>query len=93
MTGCSDSYAKDSAHLRTIASADAQLHPFQSQLVDDVARIAEGPCQAVELGNDERVVRATRGKRDPQSRAFSIGASQTVIRIDLTGVDSKLRKS
>ncbi|GAB2462001.1 hypothetical protein GCM10027029_25600 [Conyzicola lurida] len=67
--------------------------PFEGEFVDDVARIAEGPCQAVELGNDERVASATRGKRDPQSRAFSIGASQAVIGVDVTGVDSKLRKS
>ena len=74
-------------------AAQVEAHLSDRQLVGNCPRIGEGPCQSIELGDDQGVALATRGECLTQTRSFTIGASQSVINVDPTLSYSKSGES
>ena len=70
--------------------ADIELHAFRGQLIDDVARIAEGPSQTIQLRHNESVALTARGTRDPKAWAFPVGAGQAMIGADIPVINAQL---
>jgi hypothetical protein len=69
--------------------AERELHLAGGELVDDRARVGERAREPVELGDHQRVTRAARCERLPQSRAIAVGAGEAVVDVNALGLDAE----
>jgi hypothetical protein len=69
-------------------SAEVELDLTCRELVDDAARVREGPGDAVELGDDERVAGAAGRACLAKTGSRPVGAGQSVVDVDSFGVTS-----
>ena len=70
--------------------AESELHTFLFQLIGDGAGVRYGSCQSIELGYDQRVARPNGGDGLIQARSRTVGARQSVIRVDAILVHTEL---
>ena len=74
-----------------VTNRPAEIEPDLScgELVGDRSSIRQRPGQPVQLRHDQGVALAAGRQRFAESRAFPVGAGQTVVDVDPCGIDSQ----
>ena len=74
-------------------AGDLQADLSAGEFVDDVARIRQRLCQAVELGHHERVAGTAGGERLAEPGPLAIGSRQSVVNVEPFRGDAELGES
>ncbi len=69
--------------------AQIETHLSNRESVGDRPCVRKGPCQPIELGDNQRVALSTGGQGLAQARPFAIGARESMVNVDPIGSHSE----